>query len=295
MDVWGRAFERLDNPSKIIMFHQKLVRWVKSTHNEYERRLAHTIKSLRAHVWGSARQYTFVVMEDTEIDSKRHDKMVERFKTDHPCFDIFELTGQGNFDIQLKDFAPLEERPHKLPLVPTLVVLVHAYMRTFVHAHPYPQSHTLAHMQLEIITARRASKMWDALSSAEKSSHPPAIQKLFADLVLRSQWDAFARGDINPKTGCPWPTRHAGGEPTPELEQHLYNVGGVLLRGTSIDGEQKFSMIRNYTTGGATNASLERITAQLSVAEDYPSEVLTHTQAHTHTHTHTHIHTNTQK
>lgn len=146
MSVWGGAFERLDNPSKIIMFHQKLVRWVKSTHKEYERRLAHTIKSLRAHVWGSARQYTFVVMGDTEIDSERHHKMVQRFKADHPCFDLFELTGRGSFDIQLKDFAPLEERPHRLPLVPTLVVLVHAYMSTFVHAHPYPQSHTLAHM-----------------------------------------------------------------------------------------------------------------------------------------------------
>lgn len=117
-------------------------------------------------------------MGDTEIDSERHHKMVQRFKADHPCFDLFELTGRGSFDIQLKDFAPLEERPHRLPLVPTL---------------------------LEIITARRASKMWDALSSAEESSHPPAIQKLFTDLVCDLSGMPSQGAILTPKQVSPGP------------------------------------------------------------------------------------------
>ena len=277
-NVWGRSLSLLDDSANMV-FYQKLVRWQTQTLDEYKRRLAHEIESLRAHVWGSARQWTFVCVADVEIEVGRHKRMLESFKNNHPCFDRWELTRRGCYDIIMRDFAPLEDRPHRLPLFATA---------------------------LETETARRALKMWDAMDSEERLCHPPAIQALFDDPTLRSEYAAFAEGRVNPRTGMRFPTRHAGGRPSPTLEKHLYGVGGVLMKSNSMDREQKFSIISNYTSS-ATNASNERLTAQLSLANEYPSEVQVHahapaqatraykpyscTRARTHTRSHTHAHT----
>ena len=148
-------------------------------------------------------------------------------------------------------------------------------------------THICTHEQLEAITAQRALIMWDGMGREEQLSHPPAIRALFEPgSILRTQYEAFANGGIgveNPQTGECFPTRNAGGNPSPELEYHLYRYCGVMTKANSIPREQKFSILGNYVSAGARNASLERLSAQLLQADDYPSEVSARTCTHAHT------------
>ena len=102
--------------------------------------------------------------------------------------------------------------------------------------------------------------LWDESSESDRLEFPTPIQNLLAPGGhLRAQLEEFARGTINDKSGFPFPLRH-----WPELHEHMYKWISPLCKVTSIDREQKFSILKCYILSGAYHASLLRLSAEVS-------------------------------
>lgn len=91
---------------------------------------------------------------------------------------------------------------------------------------------------LEVLEGRALCGLFDELSDDDRASCPPMLSALLTKGGdLRVMLEEFCRGDVNPKTGWPWPLRR-----WQRLHEHMYAFCGVLFKTTSIEREWAFSV-----------------------------------------------------